>query len=818
MIKSGALLLLLLPLPLFAEDAGVLPSPGKPAAVDTMTPVPGPAVLQGEPIDALTPAMPNEVKIDNRGGIIQYDAEAGTLSYGGPVKVTTDTGLELFADRAVADMKAKTVTLTGHVSIYQGNMLQRGNRAVYHWEQKYLDASSLRASVDPILLEANQFTAEERDGKQVFVGTNAGITTNDEETPDFWFRAKRTTVYPGDRVTFENLRIYAGDVPVFWLPYLSQPLDKELGYHILPGATSYWGAYILNTYGIMLGGNGKKGVADDDAWLLSKWSLDLRSRRGVGTGVDLVDTRLKNNPNLGWLKLYYTDDLDPSISRTGLPRTAVNPNRFEAQLKYRVPLPVHDHADWNLDMDLTLLSDRYYLEDFQQRIYSSDPNPDNTIAISRRTDNDLLTLYTRLRINDFYRTDERLPELAFDQARGPIFNLPILHQGSSSLGVYREMLADPTRNSIINPLLTLPVGDPAVPGLLSQLSPYEQQLVSRIRALPAGSPQIPALTTQLLDPGFARFYTYQEFSLPGNIGGWLNVTPVAGFGYTRYWNVSGPESSADRVLAHVGVESSLKFTREYPDINNHKWGIDGLLHVIEPYANWSYVSTNNLDPSFPTIDRLGFSTRPNTIDVGSFTAVDDLKNWNIVRFGARNRLITKRDGENFEWLYLDTYIDAFLADPELNRKFSNLYNDVRWQPLPWLGVDMETQFPIAGAGSGFSEYSTHLRFQPKPGFEFSIGHLLLSNHPVLADSSLLDLRAYARLNENWGVGMEQLWEFETGTLQSEQYSLHRDLGNWIAGMGLIHRNNTLRNEYGVMFTLSLKDFPQAKLPLRFDGL
>ncbi len=829
MNKLG-MLLSLLSLPLFAEDAGVLPKPGQPSSpVDTITPVPGPASL---PIsgNSTSPAMPNEVKIDNRGSVIQYDAASGTLSYGGPVKVTTDTGVEIFSDHAVANTKAKTVTITGHVSVYQGNMFQRGNRAVYYWERKYLDDSSLRASAEPILLEADQFTAEERDGKKIFVGRDAGVTTNDEETPDFWFRAKQTTLYPGDHITFDNLVIYADDVPVFWLPYLSQPLDKELGYHIIPGATSYWGGYVLNTYGVMLGGNDQTGAAHDNSWLLSKWHLDLFSRRGVGTGVDLIDTRIKGlrdlkdlkdlneNPNFGWLKFYYINDQDPSLAYEGIPRPPVNPNRFEAQLKYRIPLPVQDHADWSLDTNLTLLSDPYYLEDFEQRTFNFDPSPDNTIAINRRTDDNLLTLYTRLRINDFYDVDERLPELTFDQARTPISDLPILHEGTTSFGVYRELTAEPTRDSIITPLLTLPLGNPAVPGLLNQLSPYEQTLVSRIRSLPAGSPLIPALTTQLLDPGYARFNTYQEFSIPETIGGWLNITPLVGLGYTNYWDVSGPDASVDRLLAHAGVESSVKFTKEYPDIENQNWGLDGLLHVIQPYANWSYVSTNNLDPSFPAIDRLTATPRPDGIDVGTFTAVDNLKNWDIIRLGVRNQLLTKRDGENYEWLYLDTYIDAFLQDPELNRKFSNLYNDIRWQPLPWLGADLEAQFPVTGSDSGFRELSTRLRFQPEPGLEFSVGHLLLNNYPGLADSSLIDFRIYARLNENWGVGLSQQWELATGTLQVEQYSIHRDLGNWVAGIGLTHNNNTLANEYGVMFTLICKDFPQAQLPLRFGGL
>jgi LPS-assembly protein len=205
------------------------------------------------------------------------------------------------------------------------------------------------------------------------------------------------------------------------------------------------------------------------------------------------------------------------------------------------------------------------------------------------------------------------------------------------------------------------------------------------------------------------------------------------------------------------------------------------------------------------------------LDVGRFTAIDDIRDWNIVRFGARNRLLTHRDGQSYEWLYVDTYMDAFIQDPEGNRKLSNLYNDVRWRPLPWLSVDLETQFPVVNDGSGFSEYTARLRFQPNENFEFSIGDRLLNNHPVLQDSNRIDLRAYARINEQWGFGMFQLWELDDGTLEIEQYTLHRDLGNWVAGVGFTHRDNRVNDEYGVVFSLTLKDFPAVSLPFEVDG-
>ncbi|NIP96933.1 MAG: hypothetical protein GWO24_27255, partial [Akkermansiaceae bacterium] len=77
---------------------------------------------------------------------------------------------------------------------------------------------------------------------------------------------------------------------------------------------------------------------------------------------------------------------------------------------------------------------------------------------------------------------------------------------------------------------------------------------------------------------------------------------------------------------------------------------DGLLHVVQPYASPSWMATDELDASFPRIDRLTPSTRPRPLGVGRFSAIDDLEDWTIVRLGARNRLLTRRDGGTHEWL------------------------------------------------------------------------------------------------------------------------------------------------------------------------
>ena len=93
---------------------------------------------------------------------------------------------------------------------------------------------------------------------------------------------------------------------------------------------------------------------------------------------------------------------------------------------------------------------------------------------------------------------------------------------------------------------------------------------------------------------------------------------------------------------------------------------------------------------------------------------------------------------------------------------------------------------------------------------------MLTNHPVLLDSNRIDLQFYTRINENWGIGTRHVFEMADGTLESQQYMINRDLGNWVAGLGFSLQDNRLDQEYGVIFTLSLKDFPSASVPFQFN--
>lgn len=757
---------------------------------------------------------------------VEFDQNTGIGTWGGPIRLTTDNGvtlrsdrgsmhfknetatllgnvqviqkataekygIQIFANRADVDHKSKTVRLSGDVSLYTGEALHRGESTIYNYGTGEFETAGLRSSADPLLLESGKFRAEMIDGERVLIGEDAGISTHDVAKPHYWIRSDKTSIFPGEKVVFENLRFEIGDRTFLKLPYLTQPLDTELGYRFVPGARSNLGPFLLNEYSVLLGGEkDERSGEKKDAHILSRWHFDLYSRRGLGLGVDFSDTRLEENPNLTGFSAYYINDFGADITRSGVPRDPVNEDRFIIRLRDKRELS--DIGDFAVSAfsDLNWFSDRFYLEDFQPRVFRIDPEPDNVIGLTANDgDRSVLNLYSRLQLNNFYTTDERLPEITFDQVRGPLAGTPFLHEGQTSLGVYREELADFRRDSLRAERLGLLAGDPR-------------------------ADEIDAL---LEDRGFTRFHTYQEISLPLNHEGWLQVTPRAGVGYTHYSSVRGAGSSTDRTHLYAGVDTSLTLSRAYPDVQNDRWGIDGIKHVVQPYVNASWLRTNELDESFGRIDRLTASTRPRQRGVGRFSAIDDLADWGVFRIGVRNQLLTRRDGDTHQWLTLDTYVDAFTDDPELGRSLSNLYNSVRWEPVPWIRLNFDTQFPLIEGGSGFSEVVTGATFMPTDDLEFQVRHRYLNNHPILLDSNQIDMRLFARISDLWGFDFYHRWELDDSTLEVQQYQIYRDLGSWTVGAGLSLRDNREQDEYAFLLTFNLKEFPSVNLPLSIDN-
>ncbi len=763
--------------------------------------------------------------LDIEGMETSFNPELGLATASGDVRIRYGD-VEILCGRAEYNANTGEVIAREDVTVWKAGVTYKGDYLIYNTNNGELSGHLVRSSMPfetgTFFYETDDFETETRMIDRVD-GQDTIFTTHDSADPAYRLRARELTIYPDDRIVMKKVTVFVGDTPVFYLPYISQPLRAELGYRFTPGATSGWGAFLLNRYGVIHGDH-----------TLATYHLDLRSARGVAVGADFLSLRHEENRrNMKGLSFYYARDIDSSQTRAGGIRVPVGENRFRINFQHRIYLPGPEASTWYLDFDINRVSDVHFYEDFFFQDFRTDREPDNQISLVHTDPRYVATLMTRFSLNNFYRVGERLPEISVDFTRRPVFGSKVFHQGTISAGIYSDNLSDVEANE----LRRLGRAAGALP-----LNAADTASFLALTGLPAGTPGpvlaaagLTAISRRADEPSFGRVHTYQELLFPKKLWGWLNVVPRVGLGFTHYQNVEGRLTTFNnrtRGIAHFGLDASTKFSRSWSDIHSDRLGLDGLRHVVQPYVNYSYLESNQ-PSNFPSVDRLSPTTRPRSIDPAFFTAVDDMRSWNVARLGMRNILQTRRDyqtqsdggygyanasdTQTFAWAGLNTYVDVFAQDPEFSRNISNLYNELFWNPVPWMSLWSDTQIPLTGAVGSFTEINHGVTFMPRRDLWFTLGHQYVSDHPTFADSSLVFSRVYARLTDNWGLSMNHIFEADDGTMEFQSYSVSRDLSSWVASLGTMIRDN--RNglqDFGILLSLTLKDFPRLSLPLDID--
>lgn len=689
----------------------------------------------------------------------EYDQGMDIAKAWGDVVVTYDD-ITIQADQVEFHRKTGKIFARENVRAFTGSETVDAKEIIYNIHTGEMTTSQFKSSLEPLFYTSDRIAKpdEARDGPLSLL--NSSFTTHDSANPNFRVKVKKLEIYPDDKMVLYGAKVNIGKIPVMWFPYFVQPLEDELGYYFTPGWNSPWGAFLLNQYGFKLGDN-----------YIVQTQLDVRSDRGIAGGLEIRDRNFSASSEIGNLKLYYADDDNPQLPFIGEVRaTPVDSSRYRINLQHRVYLPGAKDETFYVDFDLNKLSDPFFYEDFFPGEFRIDPKPDNLINLNKVFAQGEISLTSRFQFNEFFQTDTRTPELAVDFIRTPLGETGFFYSGFTTYGILDEEFDE---DSVL-----------------------------------AGEP----------DPsGYNRFQSYHEFIFPTKVG-ILDIVPRAGAGYANYSNfeVSGLDPF-ESISMHAGVDFSFKLSKRSHDIYNRALGLDGLLHVVRPYLNYSYVTTDQIDGRFTPIDRLTPSTRLRPIDLPLYTSIDDLRNWQIFRAGLSQQWYTRRNGSTYRWLTLDNYMDFYADDPEFNRNVSNFFTDIRWYPLPWLYTTTTAQLPVSSNTQSFSELSTYIGVTPTDWFQVELGHYFINDHPFFRDSSLLTVDTYTRLTDNWGLSTSHRFEADDSTLEYQQYSIHRDLASCTATLGGIVRDNRSgEKEYGVLFSLTLKAFPKVRLPVDFQ--
>ncbi len=699
-------------------------------------------------------------------------------------------GTDIYTDYAEYNPETREVLLQGNIRIYNEGRILTGQRAVYNLESRKIRALDFDGGDQ--IIKFSTLSMQAPTLKQ-FRPRALTLTTSDSSEPDYRVKAKAARIYPDDRVILSNATLYVGETPVFWFPYLYAPLGKS-GWKIQPGYNSTWGAFLLLGYRFPL-------TSKTDAMA----RFDYRSERGVGFGIDLSANYGPQNRSNGKFRAYYAYDTNPTTNDTAFNRSDPPKNdRFMVNFQNR--LVVND--DVYATADINSISDQYFLQDYYPGEFINDPQPDNNVALNWLTENFQFNLLTRWQMNNWQEVTARLPEFTWTAKQTRLFGLPIFYDGSTRFGYLRQQYASGQQ-----------------PEYITQL----QEAVYR--------PGLIDLDTELLKGYDAfRFDTFHQLSYPGTYFGWLSLTPKVGFRGTYYsqtgnsYLVSLGENAGGgtfRPIVNAGVEASFKLTARFDKAQSTLLGLDGLKHVIQPFLNYALVENMGLGADeILQFDQLVPSSILPSLNFPQFGAIDSIDSSNIMRLGVRNRLLTRRDNDTFQWFSLETFADINFENPYLDDpgSLSNLYNNIVFSPVPWMAVGMATQVPISD--NGFTDFNTYVYWQPVRDFSFVVSQRYIENNPYFQDDSVASAGGYWRVNDNWACSAAATYDFTYDTVQSQRYMLHRDLSSWLLSAGFLVTDNraTFGNssggDVGVGFLLmvTLKDAPQVNLPLAFDVL
>jgi LPS-assembly protein len=701
-------------------------------------------------IQKLSDVLPGQVM-----GDIQYDFANGTAFGTNGIYINYKEGeAELSADTASVNIKTGDVDADGHVRIESADLLWVGDHIHYNFKTKVMTSEQFRTGHLPIF--AGGASVSGNSTNRVYVARQAYVTTDDFSDPEYEIRAATIKIIPGKSVQMWNAVAYLEGIPVFYFPYYERSLGPRANHFTTtPGYRSLYGAYLLNTYTWYFGD-----TAD------GKIHADERVLRGPGIGPE-VNLHLGKWGNAS-VKYYYQYDNRPNYSTNAFPYYGNIPqNRQRFYLDWQAT----PATNLNLKALVNYQSDPLFLHDFFEGYYTQNPQPNTFVEANKHWENWSLDALATPRINSFFSQVERLPDVKLTGYRQQVLNTPVYYDSESSVGWYRAWDANATNG------------------------------------LYAG-------TNGWYAASAARADTYHQLTLPLTFFNWLNVAPRVGGRLTYYssQNLTNglPSSDVFREVFNTGVKVSFQASQLWPNATNSLLEVDGLRHIIEPSADYVFVPDPSTPPAqLPQFDSALPSLMLQPVDFPDYNSIDSIDTMNVVRFGLRNILQTKRaDGleDLVNWnMLLDWRLDPRPGQSQLN----DLYSALSVRPRSWLTLESQLRYDLESGNLNLAFHQ--ITFTPSDRWSWGLSHWYLRSGFVGPnENNFIASTFYFRLNDNWGLRFAHTFNAQTGTLQEQTYTIFRDLRSWTAALTFRAEAATgIPTDFTVAFALSLKAIPST---------
>lgn len=645
--------------------------------------------------------------------------------------------------RDATEKNTGEVLAEGHVRIQRGEQIWIGEKISYNFLTGHMAAESFRTGQPPFFVAGVSLDANVDTG--IYTGYGVTLTTDDYEKPAQDVTASSVGIVPGDYAEVYSATLKVDKVPILWLPYMKRSLRTHPSFFtIFPGYSGRYGAYALGAYHWYHGDNLETAVR-----------LDYRSKRGIGTGLDLnYDLGRAGKGEFGY---YWTDDHDAGLDANG---DVIDPRRQRFKLFHGAQID----PTFTARAMVRYQSDQYITRDFFEDEYRENVQPGSYLELHKGWDNFSLNALAQPQLNSFQETVERLPDVKFSAHRQQLWELPLYYESETDAGWFRRQFADH------------------------------------------------------LQPGYSAFRgdTYHQIVWPNMFFGWLNVMPRAGGRFTYYSEAEGggaTTSEETRGVFNTGAEVTTKMSRLWPDVESSFWDVKGLRHIFQPAVNYVYVPRPSVRPPLlPQFDYELDSIRLLPVEFPDYNSIDTIDSQSTLRLGLFNKLQTHREGQLANIIQWNAYTDWRLDKQPGQQTFSDLFSELDFAPRDWLLLTSEIRLDVQSPE--VLEANHYLTFTPQSNWSWSIGHRFMRDDPArsIVGNNLLINRVYYKLNENWGFSAYQYYDIKASRLQEHTYSIYRDLRSWTGALSFRFRDDDVRGQdFTVAFVFSLKASPSVKL-------
>jgi len=689
-----------------------------------------------------------EVKADR----LEYQADKKLLVGVGHVVVRRGDDV-LRADCISVHTDTQDAYATGNVEFRKAGRVWHGDELTYNFRTKQGDFGEFTAYVEPYYIRAAD---SHRISENEFVLRDAVITTCEGPSPDFSIRAGRARITPDDMLKAHNVVVFLGPVPILYLPVWKQHLHRDkTNLDVVPGYSSRMGAFLLTAYNYRI-----------NSMLRAATHLDLRTRRGIGVGEDFVwDDPEGQNWN-GDLKLYYTHDDKPyeDDEEDEKAEGLVDPDRYRIRLRHYANFSARDYGMLEADY----LSDPDMLEDFFNEDFREGAQPENRISLTHRGDLYTARMNINARLNDFYESVERLPELTLEVPRVEVPRTPLYYESDNSAAFLRKVYKESSDKDDYDAFRLDTV----------HTLYYPTRHFGFLNVIPRAGVLLTYYSKTKDESTVTNSVTVTETNV---VGGVTNITTSI----TNKTDTVIDEGGADlRNQYELGLDLSFKAFRVL--VPAPARGDGGLRHIAEPYAKYTYLSRPNLEPD----------------ELYQFDSVDRRDKEHYVRLGMRNKLQDKHRGGLRDLVDIDVNTDYRIEKEDAQHDFSNLRYDAELRLVDWLKVDFDGQYDWYE--SDVPVFNTQVAFLAPD--ESSLG---LEYRYRKDDKNLVSAELNLFPRDRWSFNGYWRYDFDNSNLEEQSYFVQHTTDCLGVGLGFDGRGD----DWTVWVRLWLLAFPESMVEL-----